>query len=515
MNKWSGLIYICLIVLFGKACDYDLNFSPAQTQDIGFSSDTIYLDTLFTTIGSATYNLRIYNHSNENVRIGSMQLGQGKDSKFRLNVDGIHGQSFENIELLAKDSMYVFIETTVNIKDYAANTTEYLYNDQLVVDEQSIELVTLIKDAVFLYPNRDSEGVKEILPIGTDDEGNVIGIEGFYLEDDELIFTNELPYVIYGYAGVPSEKTATFEAGARVYFHDNSGLIAAQSSSVHVLGEPSTDSELLENEVIFEGDRLEPFFENIPGQWGAIWLTAGSTNHIFRHATIKNATVGILMDYNDESDEPTLVLEQTQIHNSSFVGLWAKTAHVRASNSVFGNAGNASFYGNIGGDYEFTHCTFSNYWNRSFRSTPAVLLNDFAPISETENYVKPLQKALFANCLIDGNQNIEFLVEQRGEVALKFSLDHTAIRFAPSDQSIYEDPYYDFTDTTFYQKLFRNKISAVNNPNDNDFRITQESEVIGLGKPVYASEFPTDIVGVNRLESVDLGAYQHIIIEED
>jgi hypothetical protein len=221
------------------------------------------------------------------------------------------------------------------------------------------------------------------------------------------------------------------------------------------------------------------------------------------------------MDYNDESDEPTLVLEQTQIHNSSFVGLWAKTAHLRASNSVFGNAGNASFYGNIGGDYEFTHCTFSNYWNRSFRSTPAVLLNDFAPISETENYVKPLKKALFANCLIDGNQNIEFLVEQRGEVALKFSLDHTAIRFAPSDQSIYEDPYYDFTDTTFYQKLFRNKISAVNNPNDNDFRITQYSEVIRLGKPVYASEFPTDIVGVNRLESVDLGAYQHIIIEED
>ena len=88
------------------------------------------------------------------------------------------------------------------------------------------------------------------------------------------------------------EKTVRFEAGARIHFHDNSGLIAAQSSSVHVLGKRSADPESLEGEVVFEGDRLEPFFENIPGQWGAIWLTAGSTNHIFRHATIKNASVG-------------------------------------------------------------------------------------------------------------------------------------------------------------------------------------------------------------------------------
>ena len=93
----------------------------------------------------------------------------------------------------------------------------------------------------------------------------------------------------------PPEKTAVFEAGARIHFHDNSGLIAAQSSSVHVLGNPSVDEEQLEGEVIFAGDRLEPFFEDIPGQWGTIWLTAGSTNHILRHATIKNASVGILM----------------------------------------------------------------------------------------------------------------------------------------------------------------------------------------------------------------------------
>ena len=512
--KWAKII--CLLIAIGltKACDYDLTFSAAQTQDIRFSSDTVYLDTVFTSIGSSTYNLRIYNQANHNIKIGSIRLGQASDSQFRLNVDGMHGQDFNDIEILASDSIYVFIETTVNIKDYAANAPEFLYNDQLLVDEQTVELITLVKDAIFLYPKRE-DGFKEMIPLGTDEEGNAFGIEGFYLEDNELIFTNERPYVIYGYAGVPSEKTVRFEAGARIHFHDNSGLIAAESSSVHVLGEQSADAEMQEGEVIFEGDRLEPFFENIPGQWGAIWLTAGSTNHIFRHATIKNASVGILMDYNDETENPTLELEQTQIHNSSAVGLWAKTGHVRAVNSIFGNAGNASFFGNIGGSYEFTHCTFANYWNRSFRSTPAVILNDYVPISETEDFVMPLKKAVFANCIIDGNQTVEFGVEQKGDQELSFSLDHTALRFSPADETIYENPYYDFSSSTLYPKLILNKQTAFHQPSTNDFRISQESEVIGLGKSTHAASVPVDLNGVDRTNLPDLGAFQHLIFEKE
>ena len=514
MRKWLRIIGVLLAIALTKACDYDLSFSPAQTQDIRFSSDTVYLDTVFTSIGSSTYNLRIYNQANHNIKIGSIRLGQGSDSQFRLNVDGMHGQDFNNIEVLANDSIYVFIETTVDIKDYAANAPEFLYNDQLLVDEQTVELITLVKDAIFLYPKRE-DGFKEMIPLGTDEEGNAFGIEGFYLEDNELIFTNERPYVIYGYAGVPSEKTVRFEAGARIHFHDNSGLIAAESSSVHVLGEQSADAEMQEGEVIFEGDRLEPFFENIPGQWGAIWLTAGSTNHIFRHATIKNASVGILMDYNDETENPTLVLEQTQIHNSSAVGLWAKTGHVRAVNSIFGNAGNASFFGNIGGSYEFTHCTFANYWNRSFRSTPAVILNDYVPISETEDFVMPLEKAVFANCIIDGNQTVEFGVEQKGDQELSFSFDHTALRFSPADETIYENPYYDFSSSTLYPKLILNKQTAFHQPSTNDFRISQESEVIGLGKSTHAASVPVDLNGVDRTNLPDLGAFQHLIFEKE
>ena len=43
----------------------------------------------------------------------------------------------------------------------------------------------------------------------------------------------------------------------------------------------------INNKVTIEGDRLEPQFREIPGQWGAIWLRAGSKNN-----SIKNTIIG-------------------------------------------------------------------------------------------------------------------------------------------------------------------------------------------------------------------------------
>jgi hypothetical protein len=67
---------------------------------------------------------------------------------------------------------------------------------------------------------------------------------------NELQFNNK-PYVIYGYAAIPSNKTATFEAGTRVHFHANSGLIVANKASIQVNGAPSTTGKL-ENEVVLK-----------------------------------------------------------------------------------------------------------------------------------------------------------------------------------------------------------------------------------------------------------------------
>jgi len=486
-----------------------------QSSELRFSRDTVYLDTVFTNISSATYTLKVYNKSDDPISIPSIYLENGETSNFRLNVDGMAGKSFDAVELLPKDSMYVFVETTADIQQLTSSNTQFLYEDKIhFSDVGAVTLMTLVQDAVFLYPEKDDQGIKETIPIGIDEVGNSIGLEGFYLDDNELIFTNEKPYVVYGYMGVPSGKTVTFEAGARVHFHKNSGIIVANDATMIVDGTASSDPEKREGEVIFEGDRLEALYDYIPGQWGAIWLTAGSTQHQFNHATIKNATVGILMDFNDETNSPTLTLENTQIHNSSAFNLWGKTANIYVENSVFGNAGQSSFAGTIGGKYNFKHCTFANYWTKGFRTTPAVLLNDYAQLADGSNFIEPLTEATFENCIIEGNQLVEFFVEQEGSDAVNFYIDHTALQFESSNTAIVNNPFFDWDDSRYYNQIIRNGNPAFVLAEDNDMRITQHSDFLAKGAASIGASIPADLAGNARTSPPDLGAYQHVIIED-
>ena len=336
------VLFLMGLILSICSCRSDFE-TEASTGKLEFSKDTIYLDTVFTNIGSSTYRLKVYNRSKNDITIPTLKLAKGLNSKYRMTVDGMQGNKgkiFNNVDLLAKDSLYIFIETTVNIAD--ANPSDFLYTDQIQFDSgqnlQNVELVTLIQDAVFLYPKRFADGTTETLPIGNEK------IEGFYLDENdpingnELQFTKKKPYVIYGYAAVPANKTATFEAGTKVHFHANSGLIVANKASIKVNGTVST-TDKMENEVVFEGDRLEPDFENVPGQWGTIWITDGSTNNSFNHLTIKNATIGLLIQNNDGT---TVSIKNTQIYNSTNYGILAQTAKINGENVVINNAGQAS-----------------------------------------------------------------------------------------------------------------------------------------------------------------------------
>ena len=120
-------LVLLLILGFSMAltsCRNDFDFESA-TGSLRFSKDTVYLDTVFTNIGSSTYTLKVYNKSNKNISIPRVALGKGNASKYRLMVDGVPGKTFENVELLAKDSMFIFIEVTADIID--ANTTGVLH----------------------------------------------------------------------------------------------------------------------------------------------------------------------------------------------------------------------------------------------------------------------------------------------------------------------------------------------------------------------------------------------------
>ncbi|WP_281335929.1 hypothetical protein [Flavobacterium eburneipallidum] len=494
MRQLTFLFFIGILITI-CSCRADFE-TVASSGDLTFSKDTIYLDTVFSTISSSTYTLKVYNKSKNDINIPSIKLGKGLNSKYRMTVDGMQGNQgklFENVTLLAKDSLYIFIETTPNIAD--ANPTNFLYTDQIQFDGgtnlQKVELVTLVQDAIFLYPEKYADGTTETVPFGEET------VQGFYLNENdpihgnELHFTNQKAYVIYGYATVPTGKTAIFDAGARVYFHANSGLIVSSNATINVNGEKSS-TEKLEKEVVFSSDRLQPDFGYIPGQWGTVWLQKGSTNNKIQNLSLKNASIGLLVDEN------TLSIKNTQIYNCTNYGIQAKNALIEGENIVINYTGLASLACTYGGNYKFMHCTFNNNWNSS--SQVAVLVSNYSIGATPE--MKDLTAATFNNCIIYGTYTNELALNKKEGAAFEYQFNNCLIKYNTSS-----DPLYQFaSDPTHYNGIIQNLNPKFFNPNINNFTIENSSPAFAKGNPAYL--IPLDIIGNTRTLPPDLGAYQ-------
>ncbi len=517
--------FICFgILLFWSSCRNDFEFSPS-TGNLEFARDTVYLDTVFTNIGSSTYNLKVYNRSDDDIVIPTIQLENGVGSYYRMNVDGTtglegaqEGKFFEDVELLANDSLFIFIETTIDIETLSASDTQFIYTDRILFDsgntQQDVELVTLVKDAVFIYPNRDeTTGIIETLTFDVNGDGtpDETTLQGRFLADNELTFTNEKPYVIYGYAGVDAGKTLTMEAGTRVHFHNDSGIIVTNNGTLNINGALSTDQDALENEVILEGDRLEPLFTDIPGQWGTIWLFNGSANNTINYATIKNSTIGILSEGNQAPTNDKLVITNSQIYNASSFGILGRATSITAENLVINNCGQSSFAGTLGGKYNFTHCTIANYWNSSFRQFPALLLNDYTEDEDGVTITNDLTEANFNNCIIYGNDNPELFLDDRGDV-FNYKFTNCLIRF--SDNNLVGTGNYMFEDITFYDGNIFNEDPDFEDAFENLMRIGEDSGANGIGNTSFASQVPFDILNVSRTASPDAGAFQSVSFED-
>ena len=510
---------LLLLLLVGFAisltsCRNDFDFE-SKVGGLEFSKDTVYLDTVFTNIGSSTYTLKVYNRSDKNISIPSLRLKKGTASKYRLMVDGIAGQEFENVEMLAKDSMYIFVSVTADVAD--ANPTDFLYTDKILFGDelnpnhQDVDLVTLIQDAYFIYPGRvqnpDESYTYDTLNLGTDNNGNPVSIRGRFLNDNHPINGNELqwnnskPYVIYGYSAIPANQTLTVDPGARIHFHSESGLIVANNASLQVNGTNA-------NQVVFEGDRLEPGFSETPGQWGTIWLTQGSTNNQIKNLTVKNATVGILVTGNDGTPTPTLDIENTQIYNCANVGLLARTGNIEGRNLVINNCGQTAFAGSFGGSYEFTHCTFANYWSSPTQT--AVLLDDY-----DGDAIYALTKANFKNCIIHTSSNLGIVLKKTGNTFV-YNFDHCLIKFADFSNQFTNNPLYAFSNASLFDTCIIATNSTVNRPDfkdaiKNKLIIGEDSAAKGTADNTYSTF--NDILNNPRSNPSDIGAYNWITFD--
>src|SRR5690606_2938451 len=210
------------------------------------------------------------------------------------------------------------------------------------------------------------------------------------------------------------------------------------------------------NEVIFEGDRLEPLYEDIPGQWGTIWLFNGSVENEINFATIKNATVGILVEGNQDAPIDKLTINNSKLYNHSNFGVLGRATSITAENVVFNKSGQSSFAGTYGGKYNFTHCTIANYWSNSFRQFPSVLLNNFVVDENEVVFTNDLVEANFNNCIIYGNDNPEVILEEENGSTFNFKFTNCLIRFQNSGNN-FTGPNYDFDDVNLYDNCIFNQ----------------------------------------------------------
>ncbi|WP_348799649.1 hypothetical protein [Flavobacterium adhaerens] len=497
MPRITTLLLIGILFYF-CSCRSDFD-TIASSGNLTFSKDTVYLDTIFTNLSSSTYSLKVYNRSKNDINIPIIKLSKGLNSKYRMSVDGTQGNQgkiFENITLLAKDSLYIFIETTVESDN--TTPTEFLYTDQIEFDSgtnlQKVELVTLVQDAILLYPNKNSDGTIETIPIGDEK------VNGFYLDKNdpingnELHFTNQKAYVIYGYATVPEGETASFDPGTRVYFHANSGLIVSKNASLKINGTTST-TDKLENEIIFSSDRQQPDFAYIPGQWGTIWLQNGSTNNKIQNLTLKNSTVGLLIDGNDGT---TTSIKNTQIYNCTHYGIQGKNALIDGENIVINYTGQASLACTYGGNYKFTHSTFYNNWSSPEQN--AVYISNYitAANPETNN----LTAATFNNCIIYGSYSNELFLDKKTTALFEYQFNNCLIKSNKTNDALYQFE----NDPAHYNAIILNKDPKFFNPNINNFNIDDSSSAFAKGNSDYL--IPLDILGITRTLPPDLGAYQ-------
>ena len=499
------------ILLSLTSCRKDFD-TIQNTGSLEFSKATVYLDTVFTNIGSSTYMLKVYNRSKDDIVIPTIKLGKG-DSKYRIMVDGMTGNGgsgkvFSNVELLAKDSLFIFIETTASVAD--VDPADFLYTDEIQFyggsNYQKVDLVTLVQDAVFLYPSREN-GIKENLLLGLDEDGNEVRIEGFELDGNdpvngnELHWTNEKPYVIYGYAGVADGKNLIIDPGARVHFHDASGIVVQPNAQINIGTEGSTAPYSQATEVVFEGDRLEPTYSDIPGQWGTVWIRGSQNNNTINHLTLKNAVVGLLVE------GAKLKIENSQIYDTSNVGILARASNINGANLVINTSGQANLACTHGGNYSFRHCTFNNNWANS--NQVAVTLTNYIENADGTFDYRPLNQADFFNCIIYGSNRVELFLDKGADAATAFNYDfnHCLIKFNDDGVNLPNPELYApiKTAATATSGNYIELNPGFQNIDKNKLNISPESNAVGKANTAYL--LPFDILGLSRTTN-DIGAYQ-------
>ena len=384
--KTPGILTISLLLLF-FSCKKDSFITSADAR-VTISADTLKYDTVFVTTGSTYKTFIIKNENDQKIRLTSIKLFGGATSVYKINVDGISGTQFNNIEIEANDSLFVFAQ--VNINPNAAN------------------LPFILRDSIEINYN----GKRKLVQL------EAFGQNAHFFRNKIIAanetWTNDLPYVILGSLLINANQKLTINKGCRIYIHADAPIVV--DGTLHVNGLKDTIDR-----VYFRGDRLDEPYKDYPASWPGLFFRTSAKDNILNYAVIKNAYQAIALQDLSSNANPKLSLSECVIDNAYDAGIISLNSSIRARNCLISNCGK-NLYLVKGGDYQFTHCTVVTYGSNFINhKDPVLTVSDFA------NNSTAMLNAVFRNCIFWGENGIvddEVVVIKKGSTIFNVNFDY-------------------------------------------------------------------------------------------
>lgn len=332
------------------ACSDD-SFSVSPENRLTFESDTLSLDTIFSTIPSPSKQLKAYNFTGKGLRIANVRLASGNQTGFRVNVNGTYlspevGYQVSDMALRKGDSLRIFVEMT--------SRTQKAYEPKRVEDNLVFTLESGVTQSVNLNAWSWDAYVLRNLVIN---------------QDTTIANTNGMPVVIYDTIRVNENATLTIAPATTLYFHGGAGIDVR--GTLYAKGAQ-------DNEITMRCDRLDRMvsnlmYDNNPGQWGGIRLRPESYDNVFEYIDIHSGTTGILCDSATDNTRQKASLSNVTIHNMKQNGIYAVNSKIDIHNTQISNCQDTCAYF-LGGNIDINGSTIVQYYPFDANRGPALAM---------------------------------------------------------------------------------------------------------------------------------------------
>ncbi|MDE6339265.1 MAG: hypothetical protein K2K97_05705 [Muribaculaceae bacterium] len=465
------LAIIAGLGICGSSCISDA-VSTSSSDTLTFSRDTVNFDTVFTDLGTPTARLVVANRAKKGIVISSISL-KNPDSYFSINVDGVSGKNFHDVEIWREDSIFMFIECL--IPPTAANEP-YRVEDELIFVTNGVTQKVVLE----AYGQ------------------NVTRLRAVRITTDTRL-TAERPYVIFDSLVVDKGATLNVDPDVRLLFHDGAELIV--HGKIEAVGEPGKLIQM-------RGDRLDNVLPNVSydilaGQWKGIRISRESFENRLEYVDMRSTQLGLVADSCGDLSRSKLELRNSWLHNSQENVLSAKYCDVSAYGVCFSESPGA-VVSLTGGTARFVQCTLANNYLFSAIRQPLLCLYHCLPPKEGEEAdpgnPHPLMRASFENSIIYGLGND---INEGDLTGSEVFMRNVAMKSTGDDDDNFIDCLWE-CDPLFLTDRPRYYFN---------YHVQPDSPVIGKGNPDFITPAcATDIDGINRLEISDngcptLGAY--------